>query len=124
MAGVAFETAEQIRNDAAIELGLTTSDSSDPFASTDQNMVQLCRLITGVGRDLVKVRQWTHLQKSTTISTSNGDNDYDLPDDFDRYINGSGWNRTTDLPLVGPLSPPQQRFPFRQRLGDARGRGC
>lgn len=110
MAGVAFETAEQIINDAATELGLITSDSSDPFASTDQNIIQLCRLITGVGRDLVKVRQWSHLMKRTTQATTQSDNDYDLPADFDRYINGSGWNQTTDRPLCGPVSPQQWEY--------------
>lgn len=98
MAGVAFETANQIIQDAAYELGLITSDVSNVFASTDQNIIVLRSLITRIGRDIVKAKPWTHLQKEGSITTSNGDLDYDLPNDFDRMIPQTYWNRTAVLP--------------------------
>lgn len=99
MAGVAFETASQIIQDAAYELGLIAADV-DVFASTDQNLVQLRRLLTRVGRDILKERRWSHLQKPHTITTGAADATYDLPADFDRMIPQTYWNRTTVFPGV------------------------
>lgn len=100
MAGVAWETANQIIQDAAYELGLITADVADVFASTDQNIIQLRQMLTRIGRDLVKAKQWSHLQKEGTITTSDSDADYDLPNDFDRLIANTYWNRTDDVPGV------------------------
>lgn len=96
MAGVAFETANQIIQDAAYELGLIQDDVADVFASQNQNVILLRSLLTRVGRDLVKVKKWSHLQKQATITTSNGDADYDLAADFDRLIPNTYWNRNQD----------------------------
>lgn len=100
---MAYETAAQIISDAAIELSIVAADISDPFASTDANVIQLGRLLTSVGRELVEERHWTHLQKSHTFSTSNGTYVYSLPSDFDRMMDQTQWNRTTQLPAGGPV---------------------
>jgi len=102
MAGVSFETIGTILADAAIELGLVTS-LGDPYGSNDQNVVLLRQLAISVGRELVGKRDWSHLKKQTTVSLVNGTYVYALPNDFARYIDGSGWNRTTQLPLGGPV---------------------
>lgn len=36
--------------------------------------------------------------------------EYDLPDDFDRMIDQTGWNRTNRVPLGGPLSAQQWQY--------------
>ena len=104
---MAWDTAGNIINDAATELGLQAfqAKAADPFASTDPNMGQLCQLLKSVGRDLAKRREWTHLRAIHTLTTVEGVGWYALPADFGRMINQTGWNRTNRLPLGGPLSP-------------------
>jgi hypothetical protein len=104
MAGIAWEQASQVVGDAAVELGL--AEPADVFASTDEAVIRLRRLLTSLGRDLVMVHDWSHLQKTHTITTSNGDYTYDLPTDFNRMIEQTHWNRTTVSPGIG-LSPQQ-----------------
>jgi hypothetical protein len=111
------DTLATIINDAAKQLGLITSTNSDPYASTDANLVQLCQAANSVGRELVKERQWTHLQKTHTFSTSNGTYQYTLPSDFDRMIDQTGWNRTTALPAGGPVDA--QAWQMLQALSTA-----
>lgn len=102
---MAWDTADNIINDAAVELGLISADLSDPFDSTDQNIVLLCRLLKGLGQDLLRDFPWSHLQKTYTFSTSNGVGAYVLPSDYDRNIDLTYWNRTATLPLAGPVPP-------------------
>jgi hypothetical protein len=101
-------TAGEVVNDAAVEVGL--ADSADPFASTDANVVQLCRLLKSCGRELVMARNWTYLRKEHTFTTVQGTSNYSLPTDFFRMYDQSGWNRTNRLPLGGPLSPQEWQF--------------
>ena len=104
-----IETAGQIINDAALEIGLLTV--SDPYSSQDQAFVQLAGLLNAAGRELVTMYAWQVLQKQFNITTAVDAGlgvvpaVYDLPDDFDRFINQTGWNRTANLPVPGPLSP-------------------
>ena len=102
---MAWDTAANIINDAAVELGLISSDISNPFASTDPNILQLCRLAKGLGQDLLRDYPWTHLQKEATITTSNGDYQYDLPTDFARVVDNTHWSRTDSQSLNGPVGP-------------------
>lgn len=66
-----FATAGTIITDAALELGLVASQfpGGDPYASTDQNIIQLCAFLKSVGRKLVDARNWTHLRKEYTFTT-------------------------------------------------------
>jgi hypothetical protein len=101
---VAWDTAANIINDAAVELGLYSTDLDNPYASTDANVVQLCRLLKSVGQDMVRDFQWTQLQKTYTFTTSSGLGTYPLPPDFARIIDQTAWDRTQQLPLGGPLA--------------------
>lgn len=100
-----FATAGSILNDCAVELGLLTSDVADPCASTDANMVMLRRLLKSAGRDLVRSFAWSHLHVTHTFSTSAGVTLYDAPAGFLRIVDQTQWNRSTQLPLGGPISP-------------------
>ena len=51
-----WDDAGTIINDAAVEVGL--SAVADPFASADPAFVQLCRLLTSAGRELLGMHQW------------------------------------------------------------------
>lgn len=100
-------TADDVLNDAAVELGLKTADLADPFASTDQNIVLLCRLLKRVGRRLVRARDWTHLTREYTFNTANGTASYALPSGFSRMRDATSWNRDTTQPLGPPVDGTQ-----------------
>jgi hypothetical protein len=108
----AWDTAANIINDAAVEMGLIpfTGKLTDPFTSGDANIGRLCQLLKSVGRDLQRVKQWTHLQKECSFTTVQGTATYSLPSDFERMIDQTWWNRTNRLPLGGPLSPQEWQY--------------
>lgn len=110
----AWDTVAEIVSDAAIELGLRSTAMSDPFASTDPNILQLIALLKSGGRRLAREYAWTHLQSEYTFSTVASTAAYALPSDFRAMIPQTHWNRTTQWPLLGPTSP--QRWQYLQAL--------
>lgn len=72
--------------------------------STDKNVLQLMRLANRSGRILAK-RNWAVLQKEHTFTTVNGTASYSLPSDFERFLDGTMWDRDQYWSLRGPLSP-------------------
>jgi hypothetical protein len=105
---VAFDTAGNIVNDAAVEIGL--SEVTDPYASTDANIIQLCRLLKSCGREMVHMHDWTHLRKEYTFTTVAGTDTYALPADFHDMLDQTWWNRTNRLPVGGPLSAQEWQY--------------
>jgi hypothetical protein len=98
-----YENANTIINDAALEVGLIPV--TDPFASQDETFIQLRGLLTGAGRELVDMHNWSILMENYEVITQVGDSgDYPLPDDFNRMINQTGWDQGNQLPIGGPLS--------------------
>lgn len=110
-----FDTAGNIVNDAAVEIGL--SPVTDPFTSTDANYIQMCRLLKSVGRELVHSRPWTHLRKDYTFTTVQGTSTYSMPSDFHQMIDQTWWNRTNRLPVGGPLSPQEWEYLKARMVG-------
>jgi hypothetical protein len=102
---LAFDTAGSIVSQAAFELGLSYATIADPFKSTNPAILQLCALLTSLGRDIRREKQWSWLQQSYQFSTVAGQGFYPIPSDFDSVIPQTQWNRTTRLPVGGPLSP-------------------
>lgn len=100
-----WDTVGSVINDAAVELGLISADIPDPFGSADPSIVQLLRHLKSLGQDLARDYQWTHLQKQYGFATQVGVDTYELPPDYQRFINQTGWNRTRQMKLAGPLSP-------------------
>jgi len=99
-----IETANQIINDAALDVGL--SPDPDPVGSADQNFVQMTGLLSSAGRELVELHPWQTLEKEYSFNT---DDDgatgvYDLPADFSYMIDQTGWDNTNKLPVGGPLT--------------------
>jgi hypothetical protein len=99
-----WATAGDILNDAAVELGLVSGDLADPFASRDANIVQLRRFLRALGRDLARKRAWSHLQKEYSFLTDMGEPSYDMPGDFLRHLDGTQWNRTQAMRMIGPAT--------------------
>lgn len=100
-----FLTADVIINDVAVDVGLT--ESSDPAGSSDQQFIQLTRLLSIACEELAEVAIWEMFKRQnvfTTNSTTNPDGEYALPADFGYMIDQTQWDRSNDVPLVGPLS--------------------
>lgn len=98
-----FDTANNVLNDAAVELALTDADMADAYASTNPAVIQLRRLLKALGRDLLREYQWTHLQKTHLLFTFSTSDTYPLPADFARIIDSTAWNRSQQMPLGGPF---------------------
>ena len=110
---MAWATALSIINDAAVEIGL--GPVSDAFGSTDPNITQLRQFLKSCGQEMVHMKQWTHLRGEYTFTTVQGQANYPLPADWHNMIDQTGWNRTTRLPVGGPLSPQEWQF-LKSRL--------
>ena len=107
-----YQQAGQLINDVATEVGLSASTA--PLASTDNNFVQLKTLANLLGRDMLRKYEWELLTRTftfTTVDTGGGPPDglttYPLPNDYFKVINQTAWNRTSRLPMAGPLSAQQ-----------------
>lgn len=67
---MAWLTAGEILNDAAVELGLVATRYDDPFNATDQAVVQLCQFLKTGGRELVDEHNWSHLRGEYVFTTT------------------------------------------------------
>ena len=98
-----LENVNQILNDVAVECGL--NQDVDPVASQDESFIQLRNMMNVAGRQLVKMHDWQQLNWVYGFVTAPGDTGaYDLPPDFDRMIDQTGWDRTNRVAIGGPLS--------------------
>lgn len=102
-----FDTVANIVSEAAVSVGLGTV--SDVFASTDANVVRLRTLLKSVGRKLVRERRWSHLVLEHTFATT-ATASYVLPSDFRALVPSTGWDRTDDWPVGGPLDGEQWQY--------------
>jgi len=96
-------TANEILNRVAAEVGI--APVADPYASIDPIFIQMRYLLNTAGEELMQAFAWEFLTEEHEIITSDEDSGvYDLPDDFGFMINQTGWDRTNNVPLGGPLS--------------------
>ena len=101
-------TANDILNAVAAEVGVTPV--VDPYASADATFVQLQYLLNTSIRQLCRKYNWEFLVKEHQILTVAGETgDYDLPSDFLRMINQTGWERTNRNPIQS-LSAQQWQY--------------
>ncbi len=96
--------ANSILNRVAAEIGV--APLSDPYGSQDPTFTQLKYLLNTAGEELAMAYPWELLQRQHEFTTQIGDTgDYDLPADFFYMMNQTGWERSSSVPLGGPLSP-------------------
>lgn len=96
-------TVNDILNRVGVEVGFTPV--TDPYTDDDQQWLQLRYLLQTAGEELVMAWDWEFLTSSHQIVTSNTDSgDYPLPPDFRDMMDQSGWERSANVPLIGPLS--------------------
>jgi hypothetical protein len=101
-------TAGNIINTVAIEVGL--DQVADPYASTDKNFIQLRTLLRSVGHELWMAREWKALVKEASYTGDGTSTLFNLPVDFGRMVDGSGWRRTDQQPMGGPISSQDWQF--------------
>ena len=104
-----WPTALAVVKDVQGQLGLPVSNAaiSSPDDDTAQ---QLISLLTWCGRRLAKptgTMRWQALKRTWTLATVPGQTLYDLPADWDSFIDLTGWNKTSRLPMLGPATSAQ-----------------
>lgn len=102
MALTTIITANEILNRAAAEVG--KKPVTDPYASADEVFQQMQYLLNTAGEELMQAYPWEFLVRSHQITSVEGQSVYPLPDDFGYMINQTGWERSENIPLGGPLS--------------------
>ena len=104
-----FQTANDIINRVLVEVGL--SPVPDAYASADPAVVQLQYLLNTAGQELIEEYPWAVLTRSKQITTQLGDSgSYALPDDYAYMIDQTGWERSQNVALMGPLSAQQWTY--------------
>src|SRR5512145_1324017 len=96
-----FDTVSTIVNEAAVELGLSSSTSTDVFASTDPTFVLLRTLLKSCGQELIDLpnSDWPSLHKTHSfVAAAAADPPAygvnTLPTDFGKKVPGTFWNQT------------------------------
>ena len=103
MSATLTATANDILNRVAAEVGLDTVP--DPYASTNQAFTQMKALLNIAGEELNQLHPWEEMNREHQITTSSQDSgNYPLPADFLYMLNQTGWERSENVPLFGPLS--------------------
>lgn len=97
-------TLLSICQDAAAEIGLPVPASV--ASNQDTAIVKLFRYAKKEGRELSKRGYWQVLRSEQTFTSLAQETQTSMiPTDFDRFVNGTFWNRTAKRPLVGPVTP-------------------
>ena len=109
MATSRFNTVNKIVNEVAVQVGL--GEVVDVFATTDPAFKQLISLLTTGLQTLLEDCEWNTLIRSYQLTTSEGDTGrYELPSDFAYMIDQTGWERSENVPLIGPVSSQDWTF--------------
>lgn len=96
-------STNEIVNRVAVEIGLTPV--VDVFAVDDPVFKQLTYLLTTAAQELMEMYPWQILTREYQKVTVEGESgDLPLPDDFGYMIPQTGWERSSNVPLIGPLS--------------------
>lgn len=94
---------------SAKRLGL--SNPASAYNSSDKQIVQLVALAQEEGIELAKRHPWQVLTKEKTFTgTAAAAQTGAIPDDFDRFVDESFFNRTQKKPVFGPISPQDWQF--------------
>lgn len=60
--------------------------------------------------DVARAYDWEQLQKEEVFNSAASTQGYDLPSDFDRFINNTFWNTTRLRTVIGPSTPQEWRI--------------
>ena len=102
-------TALTVIQDALGQLGLR-SPGFVVGNDSDDTATQMLALLNFCGRRLIKPtngNRWQVLQKTWQFTTIPGQTVYDLPADWDSFVDSTAWNDSSRLPMLGPASASQ-----------------
>lgn len=85
--------------------------------STDSTTALLWHLLGQTTEKLVDKHEWQMLNRTYIFNTVVDQLEYPLPADFQNFIDETGWNNTSRIPLIGPLSSQQWRLLQARQLG-------
>ena len=82
------------------------SSPATVISNTDETSQRLLALANQAGREISRMHQWKVLTKEKTFTTVAAvvQTDTPIPADFDRFINGTWFNRSKYRRIVGPLT--------------------
>ena len=82
---------------------------------------QILEVMTVSIIELARSYDWQQLQKEKTFNTTVNTVGYVLPEDFDRFINGTFWNTTTQHAVAMPVTPEEWRILNNQGITGGTG---
>lgn len=82
-------------------LGLPVPSSAS--GSTESNVRQMWGLLSECGLEILDQYEWQIKTKTLTLTVQAPTLEYDLPSDLVSLVPTTGWNRTSRIPLQGPL---------------------
>ena len=90
-----------------------TKNSSIPtsiIGNTQDVARQILEVMNVTMVELARAFDWQELQKEKTFNSIASTQNYDLPTDFDRFINETFWNSDEMWPVKGPMTPEEWRI--------------
>lgn len=107
---------------------------ADVASSADAAIIRMGYYANEAGTELAEMNKWQETQKRTELSivavTPGSDEEgFDLPTDFGSFTDDTQWDRSSQLPAIGPVNPQDwqwlvvreamitTRFMWRIRLG-------
>lgn len=101
-----FWSALDIINQVSLELGLNkvvTLFSPDSMETPRAN--ETLAALNAAGNELCLYYPWEQFHKEFVFTLEAGKSSYDLPPDWNYFIDQTQWDRTNNWPLLGPKSP-------------------
>lgn len=103
-----YITLSTVVRDLATMVGF--QKPADPAGSEDPAVQQMVAAVNMAGSDMLNLYAWQNLVKMVEIEIvadypGQKEKAFDLPKDFWMFIDQSQWNKDTQLPALGPISP-------------------
>jgi len=90
------------------------------IGNTEDVAKQILEVMTLSITELARSFNWQELQKEKTFNTIIATKNYDLPTDFDRFVNNTFWNTTTQHAVM-PVTPEEWRVLNNQGITGGTG---
>jgi hypothetical protein len=110
-----YKTANVLVQDVCKIMGLPAPVSA--AASLDSTSRQLWTLLSQVGQEVMDEYDWQIIDKTYNFMVQDPVLSYALPADLQKFIDSTGWNITSRIPLIGPLTSQQWALLQARQLG-------